>query len=158
MEVFCKKVCRYTSSKKEFGLCDDGNLSHAYIDENDGEKWIAVVDNHYQKNIIFIAIDNCIKFSSKKCDGVLCSDEKVVFVELKNRGGKPKEWKDDAENQLKETILVFENLDKAKEFQIKEAYISNKKVGKHNEKNHQRMEKFKDDTGYVLRIQNRIEI
>ena len=158
MKVFCNKVCRYTSSNKKFGLCDDGNQKPAYIDEHNGEKWIAVVNNHYQRDVIFIAIDNCIPLNSKKCDGVLCIDEKVIFVELKERKGGRKEWKNDAENQLKKTILVFENLDKAKEFQIKEAYISNKKVRTHNEKNHQRMEKFKDDTGYVLRIQNRIEI
>jgi hypothetical protein len=60
---------QYSSTKSTFGLCDDEPPPHkpAYLDEIDGGKWIAVVDNYYQFNILFVALDNSIVL--KKPDG-----------------------------------------------------------------------------------------
>lgn len=163
---FFNTNCNSFSSKKEFGLCDDPPPAKnpAYIDEKNGQNWIAVIENHHQTKVHFVAIDNCITLKRddgtdvSKCDGLLYFDDTIIFVELKQRGGNPKDWKEEAVNQLKETIILFEQQQEAKKFKIKRAYTCNKKVRKSNEKNQNRMEKFKDDTGYVLSIQQRIEI
>ncbi len=141
MEIdFFNTSCKDSSSKKEFGLCDDPfpAQNRAYIDENkkNGKNWIAVVDNHYKRKIDFIAIDKCITIKrecgedAQRCDGMLSFEDTVIFVELKDRKGEPKEWKDDAENQLKETISFFEKQIEAKNFKNKKAYICNKAVSK----------------------------
>jgi hypothetical protein len=49
-----------TTNKKRFGICDDTPPPHkpAYLDETDGKKWIAVVENNHNLNITFVPIDN----------------------------------------------------------------------------------------------------
>lgn len=159
IDFFSHLLCEDSSSSKMFGLCDDENNSKpAYLDENNQENWIAEVYNEKSKLVSFVAIDHCITLPSRKCDCFLFYDETIIFVELKDRGGNPREWKDDAEEQLKQTIEIFEQQKESEKYTTKLAYISNKKVGKDNTKNHQRMEKFKEETGYVLKIQDRINI
>jgi len=76
---FSEAKCKYTTEKKLFGLCDDPPPppKQAYIDEENGEKWIAVVVNDDRQRVTFTAIDNCIEIKSKngrmakRCDGVL---------------------------------------------------------------------------------------
>jgi hypothetical protein len=71
--------CQTQSDKKIFGLCDDPSPAKnpAYIEETDGSRWIAVVENDYRYSAIFTAIDNCIEIKSfdgrmeKRCDGML---------------------------------------------------------------------------------------
>lgn len=163
---FFNTQCKSSSNKKIFGLCDDPPPAEnpAYIDEDNGENWIAVVENHYEQEINFVAIDNCILIKrengepSKRCDGMLYFEDTVIFVELKDRKGTPKDWKEDAENQLKETISFFEKQNEAKNFKNKKAYICNKTVPKANTKNQARMDKFFADTKYNLEIKNRIEV
>lgn len=163
---FFNAPCKSSSNKKTFGLCDDPPPAKnpAYIDENNGESWIAVVENHYGQEINFMAIDNCITIKrvdntdAKKCDGMLHFEDTVIFVELKDRKGNPKDWKDEAEEQLKETISFFEKEIEAKNFKNKKAYICNKAVPKENTKSQVRMDKFFNETGYNLEIKNRIDI
>lgn len=61
--------CQTFSDRKIFGLCDDPlpDSNPAYIDEEDGGKWIAVVENDDRCEITFTAIDNCIEI--KRTDG-----------------------------------------------------------------------------------------
>lgn len=164
---FFNSGCRSVSSKKEFGICDDVPPHHspAYIKEDEGEKWIAVVNNFYEEEIHFVAVDNCIPLKRKdgedaqKCDGFLFFNETIIFVELKVRGDKEsRKWKNEATEQLKETIHLFEKQEKAKQFDTKMAYIANKEYPKPNVNNKNRAERFFDDTGYTLKIQNRINI
>ncbi|MFZ6025979.1 MAG: hypothetical protein ACOYVG_16180 [Bacteroidota bacterium] len=161
---FSEAKCQTRSSRKLFGLCDDPppEKKTAYIDENNGAKWIAVVVNDDRHDVIFTAIDNCIVINrpdgkpAKRCDGVLTYNSTVTFVELKQRGAIGNEWVKDAEKQLRVTIGFFEVEDDSEDYEIKKAYIANSEYPKFKESQARRMEQFFDDTGYVLRIENRI--
>lgn len=158
--------CQSESDSKVFGLCDDPSPSQnpAYIDNADGSKWIAVVENEYRRSVTFTAIDNCINLRDadgkmqKRCDGMLTFNTTVIFVELKERRAKGNAWVVDAELQLNNTILHFEKTDISKSFNQKKAYISNREHPKFKASQKGRMDKFYQSTGYVLRIQARIRI
>ena len=161
---FSQVACQTHSKRKLFGLCDDPPPPHkaAYIDETNGAKWIAVVVNDETYAVTFTAIDHCIVINrpdgkqSKRCDGVLTYNSTVIFVELKEIGGKGNDWVEVTEEQLKITIGHFEAEDYADNFIQKKAYIANSEHPKFKESQTRRMEQFFDDTGYVLRIENRI--
>ena len=163
---FFEAKCQTFSGLKIFGLCDDPPpaANPAYIDETDGAKWVAVVENDNRHEVTFTAIDNCIEItrpdgkSEKRCDGVLTHGSTVIFVELKQRGAIGNQWVKDAEKQLRTTIQHFEKEDDAEEFDRKQAYISNSEHPKFKESQMRRMDQFLTDTGYVLRIVNRIRI
>jgi hypothetical protein len=158
--------CQTNSDKKKFGLCDDPPPASnpAYIDENDGAKWIAVVENDERYSVSFTAIDNCIEIKradgkmDKRCDGVLTYDANIIFVELKERGALGSAWVKDAEIQLRTTIAYFEKTDDAEEFSHKKAYIANSEHPRFKESQIRRMEQFLTDTGYILRVENRIKL
>lgn len=161
---FFEARCQGNTSKKLFGLCDDPApaVNPAYIDENDGAKWIAVVVNDDKHRVTFTAIDNCIEIKredgemAKRCDGVLTYNSTISFVELKERGAIGNKWVIDAEKQLRSTIGYFQSTKEADNFEKKKAYISNSEHPKFKESQIRRMDQFLEDTGYVLRIENRI--
>lgn len=158
--------CQTHSSRKKFGLCDDPPPAEnpAYIDENDGAKWIAVVNNEYEYHCTFTAVDHCIEIlkpsgkMQKRCEGFLFYNDTVIFVELKQRGALGADWVKTADKQLRITIDHFEKTDAAEDFTEKKAYIANSEHPKFKESQIQRMQKFVDETGYVLRIENRIRL
>ena len=158
--------CQTKSDKKLFGLCDDPSPAKnpAYIDETDGSKWIAVVENENGFSIIFTAIDNCIEIKSvdgkmeKRCDGMLTYNSTVIFLELKQRSAKGNAWVEDAEPQLKNTIIHFEKTELSENFDKKQAFISNSEHPKFKTSQTGRMEKFYTDTKYILRIEARIKL
>lgn len=164
--VFEDTKCQTHSDKKLFGLCDDPHPAHnpAYINETDGSKWIAVVENEYKYLTTFTAIDNCVEIIRsdgkmyKRCDGMLTYNSTVIFVELKQRGAKGNAWVEDAEPQLRTTIQQFGRTVYSKNFTQKKAYISNSEHPKFKASQSSRMEKFYADTGYVLRIEARIKL
>ncbi|NCU05226.1 MAG: hypothetical protein GXC73_14700 [Chitinophagaceae bacterium] len=161
---FSEAKCQTFSRRKLFGLCDDPPPASkaAYIKEGDGGSWIAVVVNDDEYDVTFTAIDNCIEIKrpdkkmAKRCDGMLTYNSNVVFVELKQRGGKGADWVKDAEEQLRTTIGYFELEDEAENYETKEAYIANSERPKFKSSQAVRMDKFLEETGYVLRIMNRI--
>lgn len=79
------------SNKRRFGLCDNPPPPHspAYLDEKNGELWIAIVVNDEQESITFYPLDNCITLKridgkkAKCCDAVLIYNSTIAFVELK---------------------------------------------------------------------------
>lgn len=158
--------CQTKSFKKKFGLCDDPHPAKkpAYIDEVTGSKWIAVVENERCFNVTFTAIDHCINTHradgkmDSRCDGVLSFNSTVIFVELKEQSGKGNEWVLDAEKQLRSSIQYFENQTGADDYSLKKAYIANKRHPKFKESQLNRMKRFQNETGYTLRIENRIEL
>ena len=163
---FLAPLCQTHSNKKIFGLCDEPspNKNPAYIDEKDGAKWIAVVENEYVYQVTFTAIDNCIEINrpdgkmEKRCDGVLTYNSSVIFVELKERGVLGNKWVKDGEEQIRTSINHFEANLQVNTFTSKKAYIANSQHPKFKESQSMRMEKFFSDTGYVLRIENRIKL
>jgi hypothetical protein len=163
---FLVTKCHSFSDKKLFGLCDDQSPSKnpAYINETDGSKWIAVVENEDRYSTTFTGIDNCIEIKNpdgnmaKRCDGMLTYNSTVIFVELKQRGAKGNAWVEDAEPQLKNTILHFEKTELSKKYIRKKAYISNSEHPKFKTSQMGRMDTFYIDTGYILRIEARIKL
>jgi len=162
---FRKPACVSSSTKKKFGICDDQPplpKGPAYIDETNGSKWIAVVVNDPPIQVLFTAIDNCIDIlrpdrkMDKRCDGMLSYNETVIFVELKETDMKGAEWIKKADLQLRTTIKYFEEERISDSFNIKKAYIANSERPKFRDSQQVRMEKFEEETGYVLRIENRI--
>ena len=170
MEIdFFKSQCQSVSNKQRFGLCDEqDNKEPAYLDEQNEDKWIAVVENEELKEVHFIAIDYCIdiwrdkekKEMDNRCDGMLWYDKAVIFVELKERVSKKNTnaWVKAGEKQLKRTIEYFEKTEQSNNFREKRAYIANKAHPIFKESQLQRMKSFKQETGYTLRIENRIKI
>jgi hypothetical protein len=158
--------CQTRSAKKLFGLCDDPHPAKnpAYIDEGDGAKWIAVVVNDHSFDVVFTAVDHCIETKrvdgnlDHRCDGVLHYNTTVIFVELKERGARGNDWVVSAEKQLRASIRYFEKQINSDGFQMKKAYIANKEHPKFKDAQSFRMKKFQDETGYTLRIENRIEL
>ncbi|HEX3009680.1 MAG TPA: hypothetical protein VHO90_18895 [Bacteroidales bacterium] len=159
---FFDTKCIDKSNRKLFGLCDDLPDNRAYLDEQNGSKWIAVVVNDYQYDVNFIAIDKCLKTlridgtQDKRCDGLLTHEKTVTFVELKEIGGFSTSWIKDGEQQLRTSIGYFEKIEEAKNYTVKKAYIANNEHPKARTSQAIRMEKFRNDTGYILRIENRI--
>lgn len=161
---FWDNNCQTYSSKKLFGLCDlpAPATAPAYIDEKDGAKWIGVVVNDHLHDVTFTAIDHCIDLRTKennrakRCDGVLTYNSTAIFVELKDRSSIGNNWVKDAEKQLRSTIDYFERTDLSADYTEKKAYIANSAHPKFKSSQVLRMEKFQIDTGYVLRIENRI--
>lgn len=154
------------TDKKRFGICDipPPPAQKAYIDNSNGESWIAIVDNFYEDSISFIPIDNCIEIRrldgtmDNRCDGFLYYGVTVVFVELKQRSEKGNRWIREAEHQLRVTIGHFEKEEKSKSFSVKKAYIANSGQPYFRSSQAVRMDQFFMDTGYSLRIENLIKL
>lgn len=161
---FLEENCQTFSSKKIFGLCDPPapSTEPAYIDEENGAEWIGVVVNEYRYDVTFTAIDHCIDvltsdgMSAKRCDGVLTYNDAAIFVELKDRSTGGTGWVKEAEQQLLSSIHHFERTPNAAQYREKRAYIANSSRPKFRSSQAQRMEKFRNETGYILRIENRI--
>lgn len=154
-----------TSDKRRFGVCDPpASEEKAYIAEREGEHWIAIVDNYYGLMVSFVPVDHCIDLRKPdgsmdhRCDGCLFYEKTIIFVELKDRNSKGSQWVKDAEVQLRSTIKHFEDSERAGDFLIKKAYISNCAKPHFRSGQATRMEMFFLETGYVLEVKNIIEI
>ncbi|MDR0939047.1 MAG: hypothetical protein LBN29_06815 [Mediterranea sp.] len=163
---FFKSNYQYTSTQKRFGLCDDSPPPHkpAYLDEKDGYKWIATVVNDMQLSVTFVALDNS-NIVLRRSDGKIdrCSDGMLVydvsaiaFVELTTAMNK--NWRNDKYGQLRTTIEHFERTEDAGRFVIKKAFIANSSQPKAPSSHLIKMERFMEETGYVLEIKHIIEV
>ncbi|HTB30554.1 MAG TPA: hypothetical protein VK808_00920 [Bacteroidia bacterium] len=158
---FTKPECQDDSNAKLFGLCDDKPGERAYLDEVNGANWIAVVMNNNRYQVTFTGIDKCvIKDNEEKgrgrCDGSLSYNSTIVFIELKKSNELGNKWVVGGEEQLRSTISFFKENEYSEQFKQKRAYICNSEHPKFKESQQRRMEQFLADTGYVLRIENRI--
>jgi hypothetical protein len=153
------------TNQYKFRLCDDPNEDPAYIDTDidDCSKWIATVENNQEIEVIFTAIDNCIEIlrsngeKENRCDGMLTYNNHLIFVELKEKNYR-NNWVVKGEKQLKNTINVFIANHDLEIYKSKKAYIANNKKPNFQSSQITRMDKFKDETGFRLIIQNTIEI
>ena len=158
--------CQSQTNQPKFGLCDDPPPSKdpAYINIDDSGKWIAIVENNQELEVIFTAIDNCIELlrsdgkMDNRCDGMLTYNNNIIFVELKERKYTNSVWIDDGENQLRKIISVFINNHDLQIFKSKKAYIANSKKPQFQYSHKERMQKFRNDTGFTLIIQNTIKV
>ena len=163
MSFFDSKY-QYISTKRTFGLCDDEPPPHkpAYLDENNGSKWIAIVANDTQIEVRFVALDHCIELlkpsgAKDRCsDGLLTYHSTIIFVELTT--ATHRNWKSDKDDQLRITISHFEKTKESNQYEVKKAYIANSNFRVSKSTYQSRMDKFLNDTGYDLRIENRIVV
>lgn len=164
--IFFDTNCQSQTNQPKFGLCDDPPPSEnpAYININDSRKWIAIVENNQEINVIFTAIDKCIQIlrsdgkMDNRCDGMLTYNNNIIFVELKERKYTNSVWIDEGENQLRKIISVFINNHDLQIFKSKKAYIANSKKPQFQYSHKERMQKFRNDTGFTLIIQNTIKV
>jgi hypothetical protein len=162
---FFKSTYQSQTNQYKFRLCDDPNEDPAYIDTDidDCSKWIAIVENNQEIEVIFTAIDNCIEIlrsdgtMDNRCDGMLTYNNHLIFVELKEKNYR-NNWVVKGEKQLKNTINVFIANHDLEIYKSKKAYIANNKKPTFQSSQITRMDKFKDETGFRLIIQNTIEI
>jgi hypothetical protein len=157
--------CQSQTNQPKFGLCDDPPPSEnpAYININDSRKWIAIVENNQEIEVIFTAIDNCIEIlrsdgtMDNRCDGMLTYNNHIIFVELKEKNFR-NNWVAKGEKQLKNTISVFIANHDLAIYKSKKAYIANNKKPNFQSSQMGRMARFEAETDFRLIIRNTIEI
>jgi hypothetical protein len=177
---------KMTSSLERFGLCDDqlSSTSPACINEIHPAKWIGIVNNHGRRNIDFYPIDHCVplyrskvakqknkviqkitqtvfnllrlKEPDKKCDGMLFCNKELIFVELKERGTSG--WLNDGRIQLTITINHFRKNHDISNYNKIEAYVCNKLRPFANVGNANQIQRFRNETGLILNVQQEIDI
>ncbi len=155
----CKEPAR---TDEAFGICDDEGKTKAYTNIDDNTKWVATVRNEGEKEIIFIAIDNCtIVFDEdtakqeSTCDGMLVFDSGLYLVELKNQG---KRWlSEKAMKQLKNTIKLLGHYNDLSEFRYRKAYACNKRHPRFTVIDNEVSKRFFKETG-GFRIDAQAEI
>lgn len=159
---FFRNNCKAKSSKTEFGICDDDDSrTPAYIDEFDNEKWIGIVENPNRKNIVFYAIDNCIKMlkddgsDEKQCDGLLKKGNQIIFIELKNK--RNNKWFKEGKEQIIATYKFFKQHHDISDYSFK-AYICNKKRPYAHSGRAVSIQQFFDETGFTIQDKQKITI
>jgi len=158
---FFKQICKTESSEINFGICDNLKNKGAYIDENNKSNWISIVSNPDQKEIEFYAIDNCVEIRrangemESRCDGVLKESSNLIFVELKQR--ESGNWFKKGREQLTITINIFKIYYNADSSTSIRAFVCNSLRPRAHSGRAVNIEKFFDDTGYILKDQQEIE-
>lgn len=152
-----------THSHTVFGLCDGKNTQPAYTDITNQASWIAHVKNPNQRAISFIAVDHNIPIlrangdNDDRCDALLKYNEGLIFVELKNdrTGGG---WIKDGIRQLASTINHFKANHSVDNYSVKKAFVANKKRPNFQFSVKDCMKTFKNQYGFNLLIQSKIDI
>ena len=162
----CKKegiVCKKTTRALKFGLCDDGSDQKlpAYLDLFREDKWLATVEIPLGKDVTFKAVDFCVEILRngnepiKRCEGFLLYENKICFIELKNRTyGR---WLPDAREKFIETIQAFKQSYPNNEFEILEPVVSNRSCRTHQSLQVEK-QKLKDAIGMEMQLQSKIII
>ena len=89
---------------------------------------------------------------------MLTYTDTIVFVEIKAITGDAKMWAKKADDQLRNSIKILQAKVNIHAFPNKKAYICNRHQRNINVSHAARIKKFKEDTGYTLRVENRITI
>ncbi len=150
-----------------FGIVDGveqgGAENIAFTTIENETHWNAIVTNLSRKALIFMPLDHNIVIHPRPdtiyslCDGMLYDTEKqlLLFVELKVKG---KTWLGQATKQLKSTISLFKANHNTDRFKKKVAYAANKKHPCFQYSKKDDMQRFKNETGFRLLVQNKIKI
>lgn len=159
--------CKCGSDHAGFGLCDDLPAENeepepAYIDTGRPEMWIAEINNPGRKWVDFYAIDHCVvvlkdgQESESTCDGMLCYENSLFFVELKDRAYSG--WLGKARKQLANTIRLSSK-DRLDPFRRLEAYVCNKQRPIATVNHQIEIERFREETGGIrLNVRRIIDI
>lgn len=145
----------------EFGLFDPDNSLPA-ITTTDGIHYQALVHNPSRHILDFVAIDHNIVFvkpdgnQESTCDAMLFDGtEYLAFVELKDVASS---WVTEAVGQLENTILLFKKSHYYKDFKRRYAYAANRQHPVFHYSLKEEMQRFRNDTDFLLRIKNTLEI
>ncbi|MFA6008432.1 MAG: hypothetical protein WC799_00505 [Desulfobacteraceae bacterium] len=161
---FFNAMCKTESKKEEFGLCDDPppSIEPAYINESNPMKWIAIVKNSEQEIVDFYAIDNCVQIyredgsMESRCDGLLSYLNNLIFIELKSREGG--QWLKKGRIQLTTIVEIFKSENDITNYEKVEAYVCNSLRPLAHSGQLSNIQKFKDDTGLILRGTNIVHL
>lgn len=170
---FFEEKNKQSTNQALFGLCDDVEGQPAYIDtdlSNKNVKWIGIVKNQNEKQILFYPVDHCVDLKTEdgkmaqRCEGILyLSDNNLIFTELKDRKILPAVWLKDAQEQIIETLSHFFKYYESGTYKIK-AWICNKQLTNPNyykqinEFKEITKEKFRLKKGLVLFVERTIKI
>lgn len=145
----------------EFGICDNQDGEKAFVNCDNRDKWVATVDNAKNIALIFTAIDNCIEVlrdngdMDKRCDGMLTSEEYIVFLELKSQRSN---WIQDAIKQLRSTVGHFVANHDISVFRYKKAFACNNKHPQFQYINHEKKQRFFNEFKVRLHVQATIKV
>lgn len=137
----CKKagvVCIRTTTAERFGISDANSNSRepAFLDINNEDIWDLIIENKPPKEVTFKAVDFCVdifredltidgrKQLIKRCEGFLKYDDKIVFIEIKNR--RTGNWIVDSCEKFIETIQQFRTSYPEGGYNIMKPLIANK--------------------------------
>lgn len=157
---FFEDSCREDTNAEKFGICDPKEALPAFITTTPTQKWIAIVKNPAKKNIQFYAIDHCLVMTKngreiKRCDAMLCYDQNLVFVELKEA---IKSRVSTAIQQIESTIKVFSKNHNLNSFSKKRAFVANRRHPDFNYSQNENMQKFYNKHKVRLILYNTIEV
>lgn len=142
-------------SQTEFGLCDDQNMTRAYVDTANRAKWVATVSNSSEKAVTFTAIDKCVIQDSDapgrgRCDGMLTTEDLLYLVELKDQ---KTNWMPHAIEQLESTIQLLRAHHDLTRFRHKKAFACNKRHRAFAIVDHELKRRFFQDYGFRVDVQ-----
>lgn len=148
--------CQSQTNETVFGIIDKPPAALSF---KDSEDWYVWVDNPHAKEIIHVAIDQCLYINSsegERCESLITYDDVIIFIELKDRDGG--RWAGKARDQLKNTIVLFKRDDDISKYTRHYAHIANKqrpyfKAGGKNFR-----QQFEDETGFILRVNHILKI
>jgi hypothetical protein len=146
----------------QFGLCDDQDAPHAYVDTTTPTKWVATVENPSLQAVTFTAIDKCVIRHSEeqargRCDGMLTTEDQLYLVELKDQRV---DWRPHAIAQLESTILFLRqhhaaDLDR---FRHKKAFACNRRHPSFAVIDHEQKRRFFQNYGFRIDIQATVRV
>ena len=157
---FFKESCKSSTRASQFGLYDNEATYASIVIENH-EIWQGEVENSKEKKVVFFAIDKCLEIKDENgnlestCDCLLKQEKQLIFVELKS--WKKGRWVKEGREQITNTISLFKKSNIIDEYQVK-AHICNNKRPRSHTGHAVNIQQFKDETGFILSTNNKIEI
>lgn len=143
-----------------FGIRDDRAGARAYTDHENIDQWGATVKNERRVALTFTAIDKCViqdheEIGRGRCEGMLTSEEHLLFVELKSGLS---HWTQGAIDQLESTIQFFMAHHDINAFKHKKAYACNRKRGRFQEIDNELNLRFFRTYGVRIDVQAQIVV
>ena len=170
----CKKegvVCKKTTDAQRFGISDinSDKREPAFLDIEHEDSWDLAVTNTEMKSVTFKSIDFCVELFRpripgnpdkeliKRCEGMLYYEDKLIFIEIKNR--QTGRWLIDAREKFEETIQKFRECHPDSKLNLQKPIIANRLFrGTHqNEMVQKRILKDSIGLDFILSTQITIE-
>lgn len=153
---FFEEECLTKTKVSKFGIID---IPPSTLNYENSQDWQLTIINAFEKEISHIAIDHCLEIpdtEGKRCESLITYDDVIIFIEIKDRSsGK---WVAVAREQLLNTIKLFQRDSEITKFKRRYAQIANKQKPHFRAVNHSLLEEFSNETGFVLRVGNTIEV